>query len=145
MQHILSQLISKRTELKGELTYLTNKIKELENIIHSLDVSIKVFKPDFNLEQLKDKRFQNNKSNYFKIGEANRLILDVFRKLETPLTTREVTIEVMKLKQLPYDDLKVCEVVENSLRATLRQQKKNNIIELKQHEGKGNIWQLCHT
>ncbi len=43
MQHVLSQLISKRVELNGEVKYLREKLFEMENVVDSLDVAIKVF------------------------------------------------------------------------------------------------------
>jgi|GEM_PF-2143725 len=43
MQHVVSQLISKKEELLGELKFYKSKIQQLEEVVKSIDISIKVF------------------------------------------------------------------------------------------------------
>jgi hypothetical protein len=49
MQHVVSQLISKKEELSGELKFYKTKVQQLEEIINGIDTSIKVFSPDFDI------------------------------------------------------------------------------------------------
>lgn len=139
MQHVLSQLISKRAELKAEMTYLIEKAKELDNIIESIDVSIKVFDPNFNLDSIRDKRY-TRKSHLFKHGEANKLTLDVLRKSNKPLTTREIAQEIMKKKDLNHDDLELCKNIESKLRAVFY---KNKMLKVVDETEKQKRWMIA--
>lgn len=124
MQHVLSQLISKRAELKGEVKYLREKLFEMENVVDSLDVAIKVFDPEFNLDDIRDKRYKK-RSHIFTHGEANRLCLDILRRSSSPLTMKEIVQEVMKKKKLNYEDLDLTKNIEAILRTNFH---KNDLI-----------------
>ena len=127
MDHVLSGLISKRTDIKSEIVFLKNKIQEMENIVECLDVSIKVFNPDFDLNSVKDKKYKQN-SSYFKQGELHKLVLDILRKSKEPLITRDIVSEVMKIKGLDISDKKLFINIQQTLYSTLKRQKSANII-----------------
>ena len=127
MDHVLSGLISKRTDIKSELDFLKSKIVEMENILNCLEVSINVFNPDFDLNTIKDKRY-TKKSHLFKHGEAHRLILDVLRKSKDSISMFQITAEIMKYKNLDVLDEKLFSSIQHTLYATVNKQKKENII-----------------
>lgn len=127
MEHVLSSLISKRTNIKSEISFLKSKIVEMENILNCLEVSINVFNPDFDLNTIKDKRYMK-KSHLFKHGEAHRLILDVLRKSKDFISMSQITAEIMKYKNLDVLDEKLFSSIQYSLYATVNKQKKDNII-----------------
>ncbi len=56
MQHVVSQLVSKKEELQGELKYRKQRIKDLEEFIRSVDTSIALFDPEYNVKAIKTKR-----------------------------------------------------------------------------------------
>lgn len=111
MQHVVSQLITKKEELSGELNFYKTKISQLEEILSGIDISIKVFDPDFKLCSVKAKRFTGN-THYFKRGESHVLVLDTLRKSQKPMKTHEIAIELMKKKELDYQDLTLVEKVD---------------------------------
>lgn len=127
MDHVLSGLISKRADIKSELDFLKSKIVEMENILSCLDVSINVFNPKFDLNSIKDKRYMK-KSHLFKHNEAFKLILDVLRKADKPITMFQITAEVMKLKGLNFLDEALLSNIQSTLYTTVNKQKKDNII-----------------
>ena len=127
MDHVLSGLISKRTDIKSEIGFLKNKLQEMENILNCLDVSIKVFNPDFDLNTVKDKKYKQN-SSYFKQGELHTLVLDILRKSKEPLMTKNIAEEVMKIKGLDISDNKLFFSIQHTLYATLKRQKTSKII-----------------
>lgn len=134
MDHVLSGLISKRTDIKSEIVFLKSKIQEMENILNCLDVSIKVFNPDFDLNSIKDKRYMK-KSHFFKHNEAFKLILDVLRKADKPITMFQITGEVMKLKGLNFLDEALFSNIQSTLYTTVNKQKKDNIISSLKEKG----------
>ncbi|RXJ69304.1 hypothetical protein CRV08_04660 [Halarcobacter ebronensis] len=139
MQHVLSQLISKRAELKSEMNYLIRKANELDKIIESMDISIKVFDPNFNLDSIRDKRY-TRKSQLFKHGEANKMTLDVLRKANKPLTTREIAQEIMKKKDLNHEDLELSKSIEARLRAVFY---KNQMLKVVDETEKQKRWMIA--
>ncbi|MDN5127147.1 hypothetical protein PJV90_02245 [Aliarcobacter butzleri] len=139
MQHVLSQLISKRTELKAEMTYLIKKTKELSNIIKSIDVSIKVFDPNFNLDKIRDKRY-SKKSHIFRHGEANKLTLDILRRANKPLTMEEIAIQIMKHKELNYENVELSKNIEARLRAIFH---KNKMVKIADDSEKTKRWTIA--
>ena len=123
MQHVVSQLITKKEELSGELNFYKTKISQLEEVLNGIDISIKVFDPDFKLCIVKAKRFTGN-THYFKRGESHVLVLDTLRKSQKPMKTHEIVIELMKKKELDYQDLTLVEKVKKTLLTTLKKQEK---------------------
>ena len=142
MQHVVSQLITKKQELLGEVEYFKEKVKQTEEILKSIDLSIKVFDPDFNLENVKAKNLYK-KSHNFKHGEANRLILDLFRKDPNPKTTTDITKALMEIKDLNFENLELVESVQKSIIRTLHNQEKQKILK-SAYTDLGNIltWRL---
>ena len=129
MQHVVSQLISKKEELSGELKFYKTKIQQLEEIINGIDTSIKVFSPDFDLKNIKAKRYTGNQ-HYFKRGESHVMILDTLRKAKVPMTTNEITLELMKKKQLDHEDQTLVRNIQKSLCGTLKKQAANKTIQV---------------
>ena len=139
MQHVLSQLISKRAELKAEMNYLLKKANKLDKIIESIDVSIKVFDPEFNLDEIRDKQYRR-KFQLFKHGEGNKLTLDILRRANKPLTTREIAKEIMKIKKLNHEDLDLSKSIEARLRTVFS---KNKMLKVVDETEKQKRWMIA--
>ncbi len=127
MQHVVSQLITKKEELQGELNFYKTKVAQLEEVLKGIDISIKAFAPDFDLSSVKTKRFTGDK-HYFKRGESHIMILDALRKADKPLTTSEITNILMKKKNLDTEDKELVDKIQKSILNALKQQQKNHTI-----------------
>lgn len=142
MKHVVSQLITKRAELKGELIHHHKRIQQLEEIIYGIGLSIQAFDETITLDDIKAKRY-SDREHYFKSGEAHVMILDTLRKAQKPMRTTDITIELMKKKNLDSDNQVLLANIQKSLLQTLKKQEKGKII----HSlGKDNIngftWEL---
>jgi hypothetical protein len=142
MQHVVSQLISKKEELSGELKFYKTKVQQLEEVIKSIDISIKIFEPDFDIKKIKTKRYTGNK-HYFKRGESHVMILDTLRKAKEPMTTSDITIELMKKKKLNHEDRELMDNVQKTLLNTLKKQMKSNLVySISKNSSTGFTWEL---
>lgn len=141
MQHVVSQLITKKEELSGELKFYKSKVQQLEEVIKSIDVSIKVFDPEFDIKTIKAKRYTGNQ-HYFKRGESHTMILDTLRKAKSPLNTQEITIELMKKKKLDYENQDLVRSIQKTLCGTLKKQADKNIIQEVGRDFFGTQWAL---
>ena len=127
MQHVVSQLISKKEELIGELNFHKSKIVQLEEILKGMDISIKVFQPDFDLTNIKAKKYTGN-THYFKKGESFTMILDTLRKAQKPISSLNITIEIMKIKKLNYENVDLLNKIQRALLVTMKNLEKQNLI-----------------
>ena len=143
MQHVVSQLIVKRAELKGELLHHQKRIEQLEEIIYGIDLSIQAFDTSIELDQIKAKRY-SNKEHTFKKGEAHVLILDALRKAKNPLTTTQITKELMKKKKLDPEDQKKVDLIQKSLLQTIKKQEKSKLVKMVSKDASsGFTWELA--
>lgn len=143
MQHVVSQLKTKKSELQGELDFHLKKVEQLRQAVESVNISIKLFEPDFKLENVKSKKFKT-KSHYFKRGEAQRYILDYLRKTQSAKTTTEITKSLMQKKGLDYEDQELQSGVQKSILHSIRNLEKDKTIRSVSFDhGSGITWELC--
>ena len=55
--HVLSALIKKRSEIAGEIEYFEKQLKEHRENLISLDKTIHIFDPEYNISSIKNKRY----------------------------------------------------------------------------------------
>jgi hypothetical protein len=78
MSHVVSGILSKRSELVGIIELKQKEIKLLEEQVSALDVALKIFDNDIDLRKLGGKRvYKGNK--LFAYGELSKLVLDTVR------------------------------------------------------------------
>lgn len=78
-----------------------------------MDISIKVFQPDFDLTNIKAKKYTGN-THYFKKGESFTMILYTLRKAQKVMSNLDITVEIMKIKKLDYQDMDLLNKIQNS-------------------------------
>jgi uncharacterized protein YigA (DUF484 family) len=92
--HVISALTAKRSELSGLLAHHKKEITRLNDEVKTVDAVIKLFEPDYCTQAIKPKRYQK-KNAFFKHGEAHRMILEVLRESDKPLSTNDIAKAVM--------------------------------------------------
>ena len=142
MQHAVSQLITKKEELQGELKYCKQRIKDLEEFIKGVDTSITLFDPDYNLKSIKVKRYSPNE-HHFKRGESHTMILDTLRRANEPLSTNEITLNIMSRKDFDIEDKKLITNIQKTLSKTISTQATNKLIRLTHSDSLNNkYWEI---
>ncbi len=102
--HVLSGLISKRSELAGEVDHHKKEIARIGADLKVIDAAIKVFHPGYDLRKLRAKTHRI-KNSFFKHGEANTLVLDVLREASDPINTLEIGSQVASRKGLDLETI----------------------------------------
>lgn len=87
--HVVSGLVSKRSELAGLLLHHQKAMRQLSAAIGNIDGAIKLFDPDYDLRTIKSVAVRKQNS-WFGHGETPRMILDALRVTNTPLSTRQI-------------------------------------------------------
>jgi hypothetical protein len=115
-----------------------------ENILryHGIDLSIQAFDTSIELDNIKAKRY-SDRENYFKRGESHTMVLDVLRKAKEPLTTSQITKELMKKKKLNPEDQNKVDSIQKSLLHTLKKHEKAKRIQIVNKDNiNGFTWEL---
>jgi hypothetical protein len=102
-------LIRKRAEMAGQVTALQAQLGELICALSHIDASIRVFKPDIDLEDLPE-RLAPAPFTGFR-GEIQRFLLDELRGANHPLSTLELAERVMRKRGLDPADRVVFKLI----------------------------------
>lgn len=95
--HVVSGLVAKRSELSGLLAQHQQAIQQLSASISNLDGTIKLFDPDYDLRTIKSKA-PKQVNPWFPRGDVGRMLLDVLRKSNTPISTRQIGDELVAIQ-----------------------------------------------
>jgi len=137
--HVISALVDKRSELAGLVAHHKKEITRISEEVRMLDATIRLFEPDYRTQAIKVKRHYK-KNAFFKNGEAHRMILDILRESDKPLSTNDIANAVMALKGISAEQEKALEA---SILTTLHNQRKNGLVEFTGKDVKGCcVWQI---
>ena len=139
MENVISALAKKRSELSGLVAYYKKEIARLAEEVRMLDATIKLLDPGYPIRSIKTKRYQKQ-NDFFKHGEAPRILLDVLRKSGKSLSTSDIALAVMALKGI---DEGRKNALQASILTTLHHQKKKGIVDCTGKDRTGNcLWEL---
>lgn len=138
--HVISALVSKRSELLGEIQYQEALIKEYKLNLSTIDKTIHIFDNSYDLRTVKSKRVM--KQRYFNNGEAVVLILDTLRKLNRPTKTHEISDIIASKKGLILESDYEKSTFQKTIVASLSRSADNNLVERVGRDGVTVIWQI---
>jgi hypothetical protein len=125
---LMGELIAKREEvervekLAAALPALCDRVWEIQTLIEATEMLIKSFKPDWRRDTIDPVRPHVHQIP-IKLGEAGRKGMEVLRTASKPLTTREITEEVLRREGLINVPLATRERIRNTIDATLRKRR----------------------
>lgn len=124
--HVLSGLLAKRSELAGQIDHHQMTLRNLIIQLDSLDATIRLFKPDIDLDVIKAKPLPPRNAAFQ--GEVTRAVLDKLRRMQRPMTTRELAIAVIEARGLDNADATLMRLMVKRVNATLRHQKNRGVL-----------------
>ena len=139
--HVISALRSKRAEISGHIHDLQKKITRLRASLAGLDATIRIFAPGMNPDEIPPKRGYR-RSQYFERGEFGRLLLDILRNEQRPMTIQELARAILTARGLSPDDRDLTFHAGDKTASTLRSLRKRGAV-VKMGEGKGTKWSLA--
>ncbi len=93
--HANSELSTKRGEILGSIKHYKQIISYLDKDLANIDVTIKIFEPDYKFGS--EKIVNKHRNRFFNNGEAKVLILEVLKNSNLPISTDKIS-DVVKLK-----------------------------------------------
>lgn len=97
-------LIRKRAELAGEIEAQDATLSQLRADLVHLDAAIRIMSPDTDPEAIRPKKPSRKGCDWFGRGELARMVLDVLREAQGPLSSTEIARAIMERKGLPVGD-----------------------------------------
>lgn len=116
--HVVGALRSKRAELAGVVQRLEQELLERRNSLVHLDATMRLFDPDIRPEAIRPRRRRNHNA-WFRPNECRRLLYDVLRDAPTPLSTRELTEQLIALKAIPATDDRQRSLIQKTILGSL--------------------------
>jgi hypothetical protein len=96
---VVSGLVAKRGELAGQVEHYRQELQRLvEQLVH-VDATIRLFDPSYELNGIRTSK-QGQRSERFRPGECQRLVLEALRDAVEPLSGRALTQTVLARKGL---------------------------------------------
>ena len=93
--HVVSGLITKRSEFAGLLDHHQKEIERITADLRHLDATIKIFSPEFDLRSVRPTRHLK-RNNHFRHGEIPCMVLDAMRITKIPLTSRAIAEDIIQ-------------------------------------------------
>lgn len=138
--HVISGLVSKRSELAGLLSHYRKEISKISEELSHIDHTIKIFNPEYDLRAIRTKQYRK-KNKFFKKGEGNRVVLEVLRDSKESVSTLKVAQEVIKRKSFDLNDDQT-KALQSNIVTLLNRQYKDGIVE-KTKDSNGCFWSIA--
>jgi hypothetical protein len=142
----LAGLIAKRAEIAGEITHTRAKLRQMLIDLGHVDAAIRLFEPDFDVDGIKPKQPMPLYNVSFR-GEFVRIILDMMREAQGPVTTKEITTVVMRSRGLNTNDAALFALFQRRIRGLLYHYRGRGMIRGVQGSEPGqrrfNWWELA--
>lgn len=140
--HVVSGLVERRAEMAGLIEHHQKEMSRLADDLQHLDVTIKLFAPEFDLRTVRCKAHRQ-RNQYFKQGECQRLVLEVFRDADgAVLSSRQIAEHLVELKGLAKTTEMIEQLQKNAIAITKRLEE-SGILTPADRSGAGRTWRLA--
>jgi hypothetical protein len=138
--HVISGLVSKRSELAGLAQYYQAEISRITGDLNHIDATIKLFAPEFDLRTLRTKEHRE-RNQYFKPGECPRITLDILRESGSALTSRQIAAELLRRKSLEPSSERLDQLQKSALNVLKRLENKG-LVKQGTPTGMSRTWEI---
>jgi hypothetical protein len=135
---VVSALIAKRAELAGQLEAAQAEVRRLVIDLDNLDATLRLFKPDIDLAEIKPKPLPPRAAAYK--GEVARIVLGTLRSSPEPLTTEQLAEHVMAERNLNAADKRMLCTVSKRVGACLRHYRNKGVLRSERAVGGRVMW-----
>jgi hypothetical protein len=118
--------MTKRAELAGLLEHHQAKVRQLMIDLDAIDQSLRLFKPDIELDDIKPKPLPPRHAAYK--GEVSRIVLATLRDAGRACSTQELTMHVMASRGMNTADKRLVKTVGKRVGACLRHHRAKGLI-----------------
>jgi hypothetical protein len=138
--HVLTGLVAKRSEIAGQIEHVQTTLRQLIIDLDNLDATIRIFRPDIDLEEIRPKPFPPRHAAFK--GEIMRVVMGALRTSPKPLTTPEITMHVMAERGLNTADPRLLKLVGKRVGSCLRHHRSTGLLRSGKGSGPYNVWAI---
>ena len=139
--HVLTGLVAKRAQLAGRIDACRQELERLAVDVGHLDGTIKLFAPDYKLENIRAKP-PGRRNRFFHQGKCQRLVLEIFRDASEPLCASRLAEALAQRKGLEASAALIEQMRKSALGAVKRLAGKG-VIAAAGTDGGGKTWSVC--
>jgi hypothetical protein len=118
MKPVVHALIRKRAEIAGRIEAIHAEAARLVAELGNLDMSIRIFQPDIDLEELPVKQLPPPNAAFR--GEFQRFLLELLRGSQRWQSTFDLTVKVMVQRRMNEGDIALRRIVQARVAQALR-------------------------
>lgn len=138
--HVVPALIRKRAEIAGQIEHAQSTLRQLIIDLDNLDATIRLFRPDIDLEEIKPKPLPPRHHAYK--GEVSRIVLEALRQSDKPLTAQELAQHVMAERGLNTADKRLVKAIGKRVGACLRHNRERGVMRSTKGPGQFLVWSI---
>ena len=139
-EHTLSGLLRKRSQVAGIVEALQDRLHKAMIDIDHIDCTIRLFKPDIDLDELKPKPLPPRHAAFK--GQVTRAILEMLRDSNVPMKGEDITISLMEDRALNTSDKRLVKTMRKRIGAALRHLRERQLVVSTQERGQSLSWAL---
>ena len=138
--HVISALVKKRAELRGDIIHYKQLIASLDKDLQTIDATIKIFDVDYDISSIKP--VIKSRNRFFDNGEAKVLVLEVLKSSNLPLSTDKISDIIATNKNLSFENKTDKSNFQKSILLALNTCLSNNLVEKVSKDGLSIIWKI---
>ena len=138
--HVISALVKKRAELRGDIIHYKQLIATLDKDLQTIDATIKIFDVDYDISSVKPIR--KKKNLFFNNGEAKVLVLEVLKNSILPISTDKISDIIAVNRNLAFENKTDKSNFQKSILLALNTCLSNDIVEKISKDGLSIVWKI---
>ena len=138
--HVISALVKKRAELRGDIIHYKQLIATLDKDLQTIDATIKIFDVDYDISSIKP--VIKSRNRFFNNGEAKILVLEVLKSSNLPLSTDKISDIIAVNRNLSFENKTDKSNFQKSILLALNTCLSNNLVEKVSKDGLSIIWKI---
>jgi len=138
--NLVSGLIHKRGEIAAKIEDVQLVMRQLIIDLDNLDATIRLFRPDIDLEEIKPSPLPPRHSAFK--GEMSRIIFGALRNSGRAMNSRELTHFVMSERGLNLADKRLVQTLQKRIGACLKHYRMRGTLKATQGPGSFLLWEI---
>jgi hypothetical protein len=119
--HVVSALKDKHAELSGIITDLEKQLNQHRADLLHVAAVLHLFAPEIEPKTIRPTALRR-RSEWFKPGDLARMVLDILRLASTPLSIKDITVQVMQRRGLDPADARTTQLMRKLIHNALNRQ-----------------------
>ena len=138
--HVVTALIRKRAEIAGRIEHTQTALRQFIIDLDNLDATIRLFKPDIDLEEIQPKPFPPRHAAFK--GEVSRVVFETLRQSNGPMTAQQLAQRLMAARGLNTADKRLVRTIGKRVGSCLRHHRAKGTLRSMQGKGPHLLWEI---